>query len=101
MEPESEADEGPVFFSFESNQSNGFLSPAFLSSFQHFDITFNCSEQYFQVIKATFFRDNYEIFRAVRNATDPKEQKALGKHIKVNDASRTQDWVKICELWKH
>ncbi|CAN9210245.1 unnamed protein product [Alternaria alternata] len=88
MEPESEADEGPVLFSFESNQNNGFLSPAFLSSFEYGHTEYNCSEQFFQATKATFFiEDNYELYRAIMSATDPEEQKALGKHIKGNHAS--------------
>jgi predicted NAD-dependent protein-ADP-ribosyltransferase YbiA (DUF1768 family) len=101
MEPESEADEGPVLFSFESNQNNGFLSPAFLSSFEYGHTEYNCSEQFFQATKATFFiEDNYELYRAIMSATDPEEQKALGKHIKGNHAS-WHHWGLGSELWKH
>ncbi|CAN9428200.1 unnamed protein product [Alternaria sp. RS040] len=88
MELESGADDAPVFF-FESDQSNGFLSQEFLSSLGG---EFNCNEQFYQALKATFFMDNYELCMAIRNATDPKEQKALGKHIKANDASWAQHW---------
>jgi predicted NAD-dependent protein-ADP-ribosyltransferase YbiA (DUF1768 family) len=102
MEPESEADEGPIFFSFESNQSNGFLSQAFLSSFEYINVKYNCNEQFFQAMKAAFFiRDNYDLYIAIGSATDPREQKALGKHIKANDASWAQHWVTRSELWKH
>lgn len=101
MEPESEADEGPVLFSFESNQNNGFLSPAFLSSFQYGDIGFNCNEQFFQAEKALWFSNNNELFRAIMGTTDPQEQKALGKQIKANDTSRSHSWATTGELSKH
>ena len=100
MEPECEVGEGPVFF-FESDESNGFLRQEFLSSFGSRNIEYNCNEQFYQAIKATFFRDNYELNMAIRSATDPKEQKTLGKHIKANDASQMQEWVTTGKLWKH
>ena len=95
MEPECEASDAPVFF-LESDQSNGFLS-----SFELVDMKFSCSEQFFQAIKAKVFSDNDELYKAIMSATDPREQKALGKHINADDASWAQHWVKICELWKH
>ncbi|KAH8634358.1 hypothetical protein IG631_09758 [Alternaria alternata] len=86
MEPECEPNDAPVFF-FESDQSNGFLSQAFLSSFEHVDIKFNCNEQFFQATNATFFiRDNCELYKVIMSATDPEEQKVLGKHIKADSA---------------
>ena len=100
MEPENEADEGPVFF-FESDESNGFLSQAFLSAIEAVDVKFNCSEQFFQAIKAKMFSDNDELYEAIMSATDPREQKALGKHIKANYASRSHSWATTSELWKH
>lgn len=102
MELECEADEGPIFFSFESNQSNGFLSPAFLSSFEYTSIKYNCSEQFFQASKATWLSDNNELYRGViMSATDPREQKALGKQIKADHASRSHSWATTSELWRH
>jgi hypothetical protein len=102
MEPECEADDAPVFFSFESDQSNGFLSPAFLSSFEYIHVKYNCNEQFFQAMKAGFFiSDNYDLFIAIRSATDPREQKALGKHIKVNDATMRLYWRRAGELSRY
>ncbi|RYN62755.1 hypothetical protein AA0118_g5032 [Alternaria tenuissima] len=93
MEPECEADEGPVFFSFESNQINGFLSQAFLTSFEYTNIKYNCSEQFFQALKATWFINNDDLYKAIMSATDPREQKALGKHIKENTVFWPQYWA--------
>jgi predicted NAD-dependent protein-ADP-ribosyltransferase YbiA (DUF1768 family) len=100
MELECEADEGPVFF-FESDESNGFLSQAFLSAIEAVDVKFNCSEQFFQAIKAKMFSDNDELYKAIMSATDPREQKALGKHIKTDDANMPSYWVRVGELSKH
>jgi predicted NAD-dependent protein-ADP-ribosyltransferase YbiA (DUF1768 family) len=101
MELECEADEGPIFFSFDSDQSNGFLSPTFLSSFRYYTREYNCNEQFFQFSKATWLSNNNELYRAIMSATDPREQKALGKQIKADDASRSHSWATTSELWKH
>ncbi|RYN42931.1 hypothetical protein AA0114_g10345 [Alternaria tenuissima] len=93
MEPECEADEGPVFFSFESNQSNGFLSPAFLGSFQHENTEYNCSEQFFQAKKALWFEDDSGLYEAIVSATDPQEQSAIGKHIEANNPFWSRSWA--------
>ncbi|CAN9176295.1 unnamed protein product [Alternaria alternata] len=94
MELECEVGEGPVFF-FESDESNGFLSQAFLSSIEAVDVKFNCSEQFFQAIKAKMFSDNDELYKAIMSATDPREQKALGKHIKADNANMPSYWVRV------
>jgi hypothetical protein len=101
MELECEADEGPIFFSFESNQSNGFLSPAFLSSFRHGKREYNCNEQFFQAEKALWFEDDSGLYEAIVSATDPQEQRAIGKHIEANNPFWSRSWVTAGELWKH
>jgi predicted NAD-dependent protein-ADP-ribosyltransferase YbiA (DUF1768 family) len=101
MELECEADEGPVFFSFDSDQSNGFLGPAFLSSFQHDNTEYNCSERFFQAKKALWFEDDSGLYEAIVSATDPQEQRAIGKHIEASNPFWSRSWAMTGELWKH
>ena len=61
------------------------------------DITFNCSEQYFMWLKATYFNDE-EIAEKIIQANSPKEAKSLGRQVRgFND----EDWVKAREtaMW--
>jgi ribA/ribD-fused uncharacterized protein len=56
----------------------------FIKSFVIDGITYNCCEQYMMAQKAKFFNDE-ETEKLIMNATEPKEQKSLGRLVKNFD----------------
>ena len=61
------------------------------------DLDFNCSEQYFMWLKATWFHD-YDIAQKIVEAKTPKEAKALGRQVEGFDE---EEWQTIREaaMW--
>ncbi len=56
-------------------------------------ITFNCAEQYMMYMKAKLFGDE-EIAERIINASEPREQKALGRKVKNFDQTK---WEENCQ----
>ena len=61
------------------------------------DLNFNCSEQYFMWLKATWFHD-YDIAEKILQAKTPKEAKALGRQV---EGFEEEEWTEIREaaMW--
>ena len=55
-------------------------------------LTFNCAEQYMMYKKAILFKD-YETADAIMKATQPWEQKALGRQVKNFDDAEWMDFA--------
>ena len=53
---------------------------------------YNCAEQYMMAQKALFFGDT-EAHRAIMKATDPSEQKMIGRQVRNFDADK---WNEVC-----
>ena len=61
------------------------------------DLNFNCSEQYFMWLKATWFYD-HDIAEKILGAKTPKEAKALGRQVEGFDE---EEWKSVREaaMW--
>jgi len=59
----------------------GPFSQWFISDFEVDDVTYNCAEQYMMAMKANMFTD-FDTYYKIMEATNPKEQKALGRKVK-------------------
>jgi ribA/ribD-fused uncharacterized protein len=71
---------------------SGWPSQWYKCRFEIDRVTFNCAEQYMMAEKARIFGDA-QIEAKVLAATDPREQKALGRRVRNFDEAR---WNSVC-----
>jgi ribA/ribD-fused uncharacterized protein len=72
---------------------NGPFSQWYPSKFKVDNKTYNCCEQYMMAQKALLFNDD-KAYQAIMKATDPKEQKALGRKVKGFNADK---WAAVAK----
>ena len=71
---------------------NGWPSQWFTSPFERDGVRYGCCEQYMMAEKARVFGD-VESLDKILSTSSPREQKALGRHVRGFDAGR---WESVC-----
>lgn len=84
-------DDAVVFYKPSSPFSAWYISKFYIDG-----QPFNTVEQYMSYEKARYFGDT-EIANKVLQSNDPKEQKYLGRKVKLKSDEDKQRWQRICE----